>query len=73
MAVVVPAPGELKETARLLLELADSPADVLTVSNGTQFEVPDAVADAYHEHRSGKSPARPAKRRGRAPRAAEKE
>lgn len=72
MAVVIPPPGELKETAQLLLQLADSPADVLTISNGTQFEVPDAVADAYHEHRQGKRPAAK-QRRGNRSRATEKE
>lgn len=64
-AVVIPAPGELSATARRLLELADSPQDVRTTGNGTEFLVPATLADAYN----GKSdvPAPQPKRRGRAP------
>lgn len=71
MAVVVPPPGELKETAQLLLSLAGDPADVRTVQAGNAFDVPDALADVYNEHRAGPRPA--GKRRGRTPRATEKE
>ncbi|MFJ9029812.1 hypothetical protein ACIRQP_15015 [Streptomyces sp. NPDC102274] len=46
---VVPPPGEIKETAKLLLELADDPQDVLTVAGGAEFVVPAALADAYHD------------------------
>lgn len=81
MAVVVPAPGALADTARALLALADNPRDVRTVGNGLEFEVPDELADRYHSVTQDSSsnpsvttetpdaaPARPVKRRGRAPR-----
>jgi len=81
MAIVVPAPGALADTARALLDLADHPRDVRTIGNGTEFEVPDDLADRYHSvtHDSSSNssvttktpdaaPARPVKRRGRAPR-----
>ncbi|MFE4535689.1 hypothetical protein ACFRKB_11475 [Streptomyces scopuliridis] len=45
---VVPPPGEIKDTARLLLELADDPQDVRTVAGGGEFVVPAELADAYH-------------------------
>lgn len=54
MALIVPPPGELKETARLLLRLAgDVPEIVRTVSAGNAFDVPDALADLYHETLNG--------------------
>ena len=75
MAIVVPAKGALADTARALLALAHSPRDVRTVGNGTEFEVPDELADRYHGVVSptpaktpDAAPARPVKRRGRAPR-----
>lgn len=79
MAIVVPAPGQLKRTARVLLDLADSPLDVRTIGNGLEFEVPDELADRYHFRDPVHTPApvtdepdeaaaRPVKRRGRAPR-----
>lgn len=80
MAIVVPAPGQLKGTARALLDLADSPRDVRTTGNGLEFEVPDELADRYHfrdpvhtpapvtDKTPDVAPARPVKRRGRAPR-----
>lgn len=78
MAIVVPAPGELAVTARALLDLADDPRDVRTVGNGLEFEVPDELADRYHfrdpvhtpvpTDKPDPAPARPVKRRGRAPR-----
>lgn len=76
MAIVVPAPGQHKATARALLDLAGSPRDVRTIGNGLEFEVPDELADRYHSVDTGKvitdepdaAPARPVKRRGRAPR-----
>lgn len=77
MAIVVPARGTLGETARALLALADSPRDVRTTGNGTEFEVPDELADRYHgvafdardeSNQPDAAPARPVKRRGRAPR-----
>lgn len=75
MAIVVPAPGRLKETAQALLALAgDAPEIVLTISNGTQFEVPDILADLFHEQQSAdrEAPKIP-KRRGRTPRVTEGE
>lgn len=48
-AVVVPAAGEVKATAAALLALADSPADVRTDGNGSEFVVPPYLADRYHE------------------------
>lgn len=79
MAIVVPAPGELAVTARALLDLADDPRDVRTIGNGLEFEVPDELADRYHfrdpvhtpvptDKTPDAAPARPVKRRGRAPR-----
>ena len=48
-AVVVPARGEVRETAQALLALADSPADVRTDGNGTEFLVPPYLADRFNE------------------------
>lgn len=67
MAVVIPPPSGLRETARILLDLADHPRDVRTVQAGNAFEVPDVLADAYNEYLA--QPAPTGKRRGRAPRA----
>lgn len=54
MALVVPPPGELKATAQLLLQLAgDVPEIVLTVSAGNAFDVPDELADLYHQTLNG--------------------
>lgn len=47
--VVVPAAGDVKETARALLALAGSPADVRTDGNGSEFLVPPELADRYNE------------------------
>lgn len=47
--VVVPAAGEVKATAAALLALADSPADVRTDGNGSEFLVPPYLADRYNE------------------------
>lgn len=76
MAIVVPAPGELTAVAQRLLALADHPRDVRTTGNGLEFDVPDELADRYHSVVADKvitdtpdpAPARPVKRRGRAPR-----
>lgn len=62
---VVPGAGELKETARVLLLIADDPALVRTSGNGTEFLVPVWVADAFT------APAEPPKKR--APRARKSE
>lgn len=70
MAVVIPAPGEISSTARQLLDLAGHPREVRTIGNGTEFEVPDELADAYialsAAPAEGKTTER--KRRGRPPR-----
>ncbi|MCL7377478.1 hypothetical protein [Streptomyces sp. 35G-GA-8] len=57
---VVPPPGETKDTARLLLELADDPQDVRTVAGGNEFVVPAELADAYHDKVSAASKRRAA-------------
>lgn len=44
---VIPASGELKETAQMLLAIADDPALVRTDGNGTSFLVPKWVADSF--------------------------
>lgn len=51
--VVVPPDGKLKETASILLSLADNIMDVRTINAGNAFEVPDQLAEAYHEYVSG--------------------
>lgn len=48
-AVVVPAPGDVKATAIVLLALADSPAHVRTDGNGSEFLVPPYLADKFNE------------------------
>lgn len=45
--VVLPAKGDLKATAQLLLSLADDPRDVQTDGNGTEFRVPQELAERY--------------------------
>lgn len=66
-SIVIPAPGELGRTAALLLDLADHAHDVRTVGNGTQFEVPDYLAERYHARLAPQpTPPRP-RRRGRPP------
>lgn len=47
--VVVPAASDVKETARALLALADSPGHVRTDGNGSEFLVPPYLADRYNE------------------------
>lgn len=64
MALVVPPPDSLKETARILLGLAgDVPETVRTVSAGNVFEVPDELADAYHAAVTADGPRSAANRR----------
>lgn len=49
-AVVVPeSPDARPGVARLLLSLAASPADVMTQRGGTEFLVPEALADRYRK------------------------
>lgn len=65
MALIVPVPGDLKNTAKLLLLLAgDVPEIVRTVSAGNAFEVPDELADLYHE-KINSAPGRHARRRSK--------
>lgn len=44
---IVPGAGELKETAKVLLLIAGDPALVRTDGNGTEFLVPQWVADTF--------------------------
>ena len=47
-ALVVPEhPDAIPGTARKLIQLADSPADVLTQRGGREFLVPESVADRF--------------------------
>jgi len=62
---VVPPPGALAETARALLELAgDTPEIVRTTRGGTEFTVPAALAELYHQAVTG-TPGTAPKRRAR--------
>lgn len=45
--LVIPDPGMVKETARVLLDLARSPHDVRTDGNGNEFRIPPYLADLY--------------------------
>ena len=58
---VIPGAGLLKETAQMLLAIAQDPALVRTDGNGTEFLVPSWVADSFA------APAKPPQKR--APRA----
>lgn len=51
---VVPAKGEVRDTARLLLDLADDAGHVLTANGGAEFEVPEYLADKYNAKRTPK-------------------
>lgn len=44
---VTPAPGQMETVARELLDLADSPEDVIYRSRGGYFEVPEELAVKY--------------------------
>lgn len=44
---VIPGAGMLKETAQMLLAIAQDPALVRTDGNGTSFLVPQWVADSF--------------------------
>lgn len=47
-ALVVPEhPDAIPGTARKLIQLADSPADVRTQRGGREFLVPESVADRF--------------------------
>lgn len=46
---VVPGKGQIGEVARALLALADSPADVRTDGNGSEFLIPPYLADLYNQ------------------------
>lgn len=66
-AVVVPKAGREKETARLLLELADHPRHVKTNTDGpgVTFVVPEYLNRKYLQ--SGETEITGVKRRGRPP------
>lgn len=46
--VVIPAPGQVAETARALLAIAPDPAEVRTQRGGTEFLVPADVAEQFN-------------------------
>jgi hypothetical protein len=46
-SVVYPPEGGAAETARMLLDLADHPGQVLTANGGAAFVVPTELAEAY--------------------------
>lgn len=57
-AVIIPEHRDaIPGVARVLLELAASPADVMTQRGGTEFLVPEALADRFRKHvnRRGRS------------------
>jgi hypothetical protein len=61
---IFPPPGGEEETARLLLELADSKYDVVTNTDaGLCFIVPDYLAEKFESAQAPKEPQAP--RRGR--------
>lgn len=77
MAVVVPGRGKATETAKLLLELANSQWDVKTTTefggdHGVAFVVPDDLHDRYleaiNQPQAGEEEAPAPKRRGGRPR-----
>lgn len=45
---VVPSPDLVRETAVVLLSLAESPTHVRTDGNGNEFRVPPYLADLYN-------------------------
>jgi hypothetical protein len=50
-AVIIPVTrAEVAAVARALLDLADTPADVRTQRGGTEFLVPEALADKYRKY-----------------------
>jgi len=79
MALVVPSRGKAEETARLLLELADSVWDVKTTTEhggdmGVAFLVPDDLHDRYldalNQPEAGEEDKPAPKRKGGRPRKA---
>lgn len=51
LAVIVPEHRDaISGVARALLRLAASPADVMTQRGGTEFLVPEALADEYRKY-----------------------
>lgn len=45
--VIIAPQGELKETLKALLDLAERPQDVSYPGNGLEITVPDYLAEAY--------------------------
>lgn len=81
-ATVIPAEGELAQTARELIDLAGDPVLVRTDGNGNEFRVPASIAQVWHEVRTAqvtepepvlKTEPKPVQRRGRAPRVSTEE
>ena len=68
---MIPEKGKLEETARILLELADKPSDVMTDGNGTEFRVPNDLAERYAN--IAYTPTATPKRRGRPPKVKKEE
>jgi hypothetical protein len=53
---IVPGAGEAQEVARLLLSLADDPADVRTQRGGSEFLVPPYLAARFTEPEADPKP-----------------
>lgn len=83
---VIPAEGELAQTARELIDLAGDPVLVRTDGNGNEFRVPASIAQVWHEVRTAQvavqvseskpepvQVSKPVQRRGRAPRVSTEE
>lgn len=47
MQTIIVAKSDVKDTIRLLLELADRPQDVYYPGNGVEFLVPDYLIEKY--------------------------
>lgn len=45
--IIIPAPGQVAETARTLLALARVPEDVATQRGGNEFRVPPYLAELF--------------------------
>jgi len=53
---VIPAPGEVADTARALLDVATDPAHVRTVKGGQEFLVAPYVAEALNPPKRPRKP-----------------
>lgn len=61
---VVPGSGEVRDTAVLLLALADDPADVRTVRGGSEFLVAPYVAERFTQPEPAPAPSRRTRKKG---------